>query len=237
MKIKNYSFFFFLLILTGIVTFSSCSEDDDDKINIPTTHFTYAGWLYVANGETLKISEFAIDKEKSSEGLHIELVNYYFDGEKISSSTSAPFSLNYPIEGKSIGEHELKVFAKVKGDGYANMEYTVNLTVNVLDEPFALDCNVIYNNANAENGTLKNGENLSGQVELAKSTSFDATITKVEFYWDDKTFGATSIAPFKFDYPIVSEKIGTHQFKIVVYVKSNLGNFTSTIKREIIVEE
>lgn len=227
----------FLLILAGALSFSSC-ETDEIEIKIPTVAFKYGDfWPYVANGETLSIGSFTIDTENSSEGIQIYLVEYYFDGEKIASTTSYPFGFSYLIKDVSVGEHNLKVYVEVSGDGYSDAKYTINLTVNVLEEPFALDFDVYYDNGfEADKPTVSNGETFSGHIELAESNTVDATITKVEYYWDDNLFGASSIAPFTFSYAVNGETAGNHTFKFVATTSTDYGEFTTTATRTVVVK-
>jgi len=236
MKKEKFSFLMFLLVLAGALSFSSCQKDDE--IVIPEVNFKFNYWPYLANGETLTIKSFSIDTEKSSEGVHINLVNYYFDGEKIASSTSSPFDLNYLIKEKSVGEHELKIYVETSGDGYADMKYTLNYTIYVLEEPFALDFKDSYDNdIEADNQlTVSNGETFSGHLELAESNTVKATITKVEYYWDDNLFGASSIAPFTFSYAVNGETAGSHTFKFVATASTDYGVITTTATRPVIVK-
>lgn len=235
MERKSFSTLMFLLVLVGALSFSSCQKDDE--IVIPEVKFSYDGWLYVANGETLTFKSFSINEAKSSEGVHINLVNYYFDGEKIASTTSSPFGFSYLLQDKSVGEHNLKVYVEVSGDGYADMQYTLNFTVNVLEEPFALDFDVYYDNGfEADKPTVSNGETFSGHIELAESSTINATITKVEYYWDDNLFGASSIAPFTFSYAVNGETAGNHTFKYVATTSTDYGDFTTTATRTVVVK-
>jgi len=191
----------------------------------------------VANGETLKLLGWSIDETKSSKGLHIDLVKYYFDGELIESSTSSPFALNYPIKNMSIGEHELKVYLEVSGKGYANVKVTKLYPVYVLEEPFALDYDTYFDNDyEADKVTVSNGETLSGHTVPSEDNTIDATITKVEYYWDDNLFGASSIAPYNFSYPVNNEKAGKHNFKTVVTTNTEYGEFTITGEQVVVVK-
>ena len=92
---------------------------------MPHAEFQYDGFLYVANGESLNIKEFDINRAKSSKGIYIEEVKYYFDGKQIATSNSYPFSMDYPIQNQTIGEHTLKIVSKVKGEGYTDTDFLV----------------------------------------------------------------------------------------------------------------
>lgn len=230
------------LILFSLLFFTSC-EKEETKINMPAAKFKFTNsWMYVANGETLKIQELSLDQSQSSPGIRIKNVEYYFDGELISASTSAPFGLSYLIQNKSLGEHELKIKAKVVGDGYSDTDFTLRVKVTVLDKPFVLDLKInfdtefTYDEQNKREG-LHNGETLAGSVEISEETSFDAKITKVEYFWDDKAIGATSFEPFYFSFPIENETIGIHEFKIVATTTSEELNtqFIKTISQGISV--
>ena len=217
-----------LLSLASMLVVSSC-ETEEEELNIPTVNFTFDDyWPYVANGQQLTLEGLAIDESKSSPGLRIVQVEYLFDDKSISSSTAAPFALNYKIQGQSIGEHTLTAIIKVKGDGYVDMTYTLKFTITVLEEPFVLDFNITYDDESFNNSEIRNGETLSGTISLSENTSVDATITRVEYYWDGTMFSGTSIAPFRFEYQMNRQTIGAHEFKIVVNVDTELGEFKLT---------
>lgn len=235
MKKEKFALFMFLFAWVGMLLFSSCEEKEE--IVIPEVYFTYEGWFYVANGETLELKSFSIDEARSSDGVHINLVNYYFDGEKVASSASSPFGLGYLVRDKSVGEHELKIYVEVSGDGYADMKYTLNLVVYVLEKPFALDFDCYFDNEFvADKPTVSNGETFSGYIALAEDNTIEATITKVEYYWDGKLFGASSLTPFSFSYAVSNETAGKHSFKYVVTTDTDYGVFTTTMTRTVIVE-
>lgn len=235
MKTSIHSLISFLLLLCGVVTFSSCDETISTKIIMPHAVFQYEGFLFVGNGESLNIKKFDIDREQSSDGIYIDQVTYYFDGKQIATSNSYPFSLDYLIQNQSIGKHTLEIVSLVKGEGYTDTKFTVTLSVYVLEEPFVLDFQIKWNNT-ISNGTIQNGDILSGTVEL-KETTLDVTITKVEFYWDDQLFSATSKAPYQFNFPIENEKIGTHLFKYVIYTDTNVGSLETTHTMELTIEQ
>ena len=233
MKTKINSLILLLSMVCGIISFSSCENEID--IVMPHAEFQYDGFLYVANGESLNIKEFDINRAKSSKGIYIEEVKYYFDGKQIATSNSYPFSMDYPIQNQTIGEHTLKIVSKVKGEGYTDTEFTVTLPVHVLENPFVLDFQIIWDQT-IYNGIINNGDILAGTVEI-KETTLDATITKVEFYWDDHLFNSNSKAPFKFNYPIENENIGSHVFKYIVYTDTNVGSLKTTYTMPLTVKQ
>ena len=231
---KSRFYLLFIGLLLGSLLLTSC--DKEETIIIPTVSYKYNGWLYVSNGETLTL-EVAIDLAKSSQGIYVKQMEFYFDGEKISTSTSAPFQINYLIQNKSIGKHELKIIAKIAGDGYTETTSTITLSVTVMETPFALNFNINYDDEQQQKGEIHNGDILSGNVEINETTSFDATITKIEYYWDEKLIGATSFEPFKFYYQLENESLGIHEFKVVIETSSSQldTGFTSTIRNKMIV--
>ncbi len=217
--------------ILGSVSLVSCSDDEETLVipATPTANFLFEDlWTFAANGETLKLGGISIDESKSSSGIYIDRVDFFFDGNPIASSTVAPFSLGYLLKGQSIGEHELKLKIYVKGEGYTDMTYTFDIKVTVLEEPFALNFVLSYDNAAHANSEIRNGETLSGSVAISDATTIDASITKAEYYWDGVMFGATSIPPYRFSFPIENQPLGEHEFKLVISVSSSLGNLTST---------
>lgn len=186
----------------------------------------------------MKVNEFDIDRATSSEGISIKQVEYYFDDKKISTTSTAPFSFSYLMQNQNIGMHELTIKAMIVGEGFSDTEFTLHLTVYVLKQPFALDFDIIYDNESHYNKHINNGETLSGKVEVARTTSIDAIIEKVEFYWDDTMFGATSMEPFLFSIEIENQTPGIHELKIIIETSSTqAGNLRTTLTLPFFVDE
>ena len=237
MKTKIYSLLMCMLTLVSVMSFSSC-ESEDIEIVMPTANFTIDASLYVANGEQLKVNEFGIDRATSSEGISIKQVEYYFDDEKISTTSTAPFSFSYLMQNQNIGMHELTIKAMIVGEGFSDTEFTLHFTVYVLKQPFVLDFDIIYDNESHYNKHINNGETLSGRVEVAQTTSIDAIIEKTEFYWDDTMFGATSMEPFLFSIEIENHTPGIHELKIIIETSSTqAGNLRTTLTLPFFVDE
>lgn len=83
----------------------------------------------------MKVNEFGIDRATSSEGISIKQVEYHFDDEKISTTSTAPFSFSYLMQNQNIGMHELTIKAMIVGEGFSDTEFTLHLTVYVLKQP------------------------------------------------------------------------------------------------------
>ena len=181
--------FMFLLFVTGTMTVLSCENDETVTVtletNIPEVHFEYDNyWAFVANGEYLTLDNLHINDSTSSEGIAIRQVDFYLDGELVSSSLVSPFSLRYLIQDRSVGEHQLMVVVQVTGGGYSDITCRFNLAVYVQEEPFALRAGLVFDNPPVD-GVVHNGDILSGHVEVVEN-SIGATMERVEYYWDDK---------------------------------------------------
>lgn len=247
MKTK-FSFLIFLFVLTGALSLSSCGEDDESEIAVPNLSYRLDfnnaafsdGSVFVAKGEYLTVNSFSLDEAKSSKGMHIDFVRWSLDGEEIATSTSSPFGFSYPMKNESIGKHKLAAYIEASGDGYANIKETHKAiaTVYVTEEPYALDIDAyIDNDYIGDKPAVSNGETFSGHIELSESNTIDGTITKVEYYWDDEVFGASSKSPFTFNYAVNNEKTGNHKFKYVATINAGeYGLFTKTKTFTVVVK-
>lgn len=212
---------------------------DSEGKTFPKVYFKYGGWPFVSNGETLTY-ELSIDTEKSSEGVYIESIEYHFDEKNLGTVRTAPFGINYAIENETVGIHKLKFIVSVKGgEKYTDVTYTFTIDIHVLERPFVLDFDVNYDEgveSMIEDG-IKNGDTISGTVSLSDETSFECDLVKVEYYWDEDLFNATTISPFRFSYKVENQKTGEHKLTFVFYTKSDLGDFTSTQTYTITVKD
>ena len=223
--------FMFLLFFTGTMTVLSCEDDETVTVtletNIPEVHFEYDNyWAFVANGEYLTLDNLHINDSTSSEGIAIKQVDFYLDGELVSSSLVSPFSLRYLIQDRSVGEHQLTVVVQVTGGGYSDITCRFNLAVYVLEEPFALRAGLVFDNPPVD-GVVHNGDILSGHVEVVEN-SIGATMARVEYYWDDKLFDAAGVSPFAFSYVIADEAAGEHELRFLVRFETPYGDMTSS---------
>lgn len=239
MKTKFYLLFIGLIVI-GSLSLTSCEQEEEGtttNIEIPHAEFIVNSWFYVANGETFTFS-LGLDQTRSSQGIYIKHVEYYFDEEKVGESSVAPFELSYLIQNKSIGKHELKAKIELVGEGYSRTICTSTYFITILEKPFVFNWAANFDNEQHKNRIIHNGENLSGNIAIIE-TSLEAEITKVEFCWDDKTVDATSIEPFNFNYLLENETLGEHEFKIIVHVSFPQldTNMTITRKQVMIVSQ
>lgn len=204
---------------------------------VPQVSFYANGWPYVVNGEIFSYG-YEIDAEKSSKGIYIESADFFWDEKNIGTVRSTPFTINHSIANQTLGIHKLKALINVKGKGFVDMTYTINENIYVLEKPFVLEFNVNYDEGVEpliKNG-IKNGDTISGFITLSEDTSFECDLVKVECYWDDNLYNATTISPFRFSYKVENQTKGEHELKFVCYTKSAIGDFTSTETKTIRVE-
>lgn len=145
-KNKLFRIAMFAVMGTMAMTlFTSCDDNEDvvveTALESPNVKFTLDNFVnYVGNGEYLALDGVAIDTANSSEGVSIKSVDYYFDKELISSSSTSPFSLRYFIQDKSVGRHRLTLAIKVDGGyNYSDTTCTLNYNVYVLEKAVSTD--------------------------------------------------------------------------------------------------
>lgn len=233
--------FYLLAASLCMIVLASCEKEDDDNkvtLKIPEFQLNVNGWFWVANGETLKFG-LELDVTKSSKEFYIESIDYYWDGKSIGVVSNSPFEINYAIRNERIGVHKLKAIVKMKGEGYMDAEYTTTADIHVLEKPFVLKFDVEFDEGveSLLKEGVKDGDTISGTVSLSENTSFECKLVKVEFYWDENLFNATTISPFRFSYKVKNQKLGEHKLTFVCYYESELGNFKQTDTIIIVVKE
>lgn len=232
--------FYLLAACLCMVVLTSCEKEEEDKVTlgIPEFAFNVNGWLWLANGETLKYS-IKLDDEKSSKGFYIESIDYYWDDKSIGIVKNSPFEVNYSIRNERVGVHKLKALIKMKGEGYMDVEYTMNADIHVLEKPFVLGYDVEFDEGveSLLKDGVKNGDTLSGTVSLSDETSFECRLEQFDCYWDDKLVSATAVNPYRFSYKVEKQKKGKHELKLVCHTVSDIGAFTNTYTWTISVKE
>ena len=121
MKAIKVSILVALSLLLCLFAITSCGKDDVTELVIPTANFDLSFSSFeLKNGDELRITP-KVDTSKSSSGLEIREVVYYWDGKQISTESSSPFQLKYEIANQSIGEHYVNVEIAYGGKGYVTM--------------------------------------------------------------------------------------------------------------------
>lgn len=233
--------FYLLAASLCMIVLTSCEkEDDDNKVTwkIPEYCLNANGWLWVANGETLKFG-LELDVTKSSKGVYIESIDYYWDGKSIGVVSNSPFEVNYAIRNEKIGVHKLKAIVKIKGEGYMDIESTTTADIHVLEKPFVLKYDVEFDEGvdSLLKEGVKDGDTISGTVSLSDETSFECRLEQFDCYWDDKLVSATAINPYRFSYKVEKQAKGKHELKLVCHTISDIGKFTNTYRWTITVKE
>ncbi len=120
---KKLSMFLMTMLLS--IGIASCSKDDDNSEDtMPSAEFNFQFSSFIVHqGETLTITP-TIVSERSSPGLKITKVGYYWDNELIATVDSEPFELNYEIKDQSIGSHTVIISLICDGKGYVQMKGT-----------------------------------------------------------------------------------------------------------------
>jgi len=239
------SFFSFLLVLAGALSFSSCQKDED--INVKFIMTWQAGIFsadgseapLLSNGEMLNVTSCEIDNENSSDGVRMKSVEYYFDGEKISSTSTYPYGLKYLIQNQAIGSHVLTVKYTIKSSEGTEFSFPFDYTVEVLTSPARIEIPLcigednVYEDKDSVIAVSKDGD-FYGSIPSIDS-NLGASITEVKYYWDDVLFGASNASPYKFSYNLSAEDSGEHTFKYIVYITTDYGSYYATIKKKIII--
>lgn len=249
-----------LLVFLGCATVLSCTEEEvtvktKTETSTSTTVTTmnvslnsyFSGVLYsttrqaylIANGETFYVDSLILDKEKSSEGLSIKNVKYYFDDKEISTVSAAPYRFSYPFKDETVGDHKLKYEVTTVLDGKESVTTCEN-SILVLSEPFTVDDALYLGDfeERVDNKTdlvFSKNETLTGHTELLGS-SVNAKVVKVEYYWDSNLIAASSIAPYNFSYDLANETEGTHVLMRTTTVDCDYGTFEISTLVDITIE-
>lgn len=248
MRKEKFSFLMFLLVFAGTLSFSSC-QNDVEHVDVKFL-MTWEASIFasggqddmplLSNGEILNITSYQIDKDNSSDGVRIKSVDYYFDGEKISSTSTYPYSLKYLIQNQAIGHHVLTVKPSIKSSEDTDFSFSFNYAVEVLASPARIEIPLclgedkLYEDEDSII-TVSKDEEFYGSVPSINS-NLGASITKVEYYWDDVLFGASNVSPYRFSYGISSEKTGEHVLKYITNITTDYGLYNVTMRKKIIIQ-
>lgn len=243
MERKNL-FLMFLLMLTGALCLTSCDKDDEEYY--AKFLFTFEANLFsdedaplLSNGEMLNVS-VRLDTDNSSDGVRIKSVEYYFDGEKILTTSTSPYSLKYLIQNQALGSHVLTGKITYKGGDF-EFNYDFSREIVVQDAPAYINAPLLigedkeYDEVEDSVVVVSRDDSFYGSVPQV-SSNIGASITKVEYYWDDVLFGASNVSPYKFSYDISSEETGEHTFIYIVHVTSDYGEFNYRVRKKIIIQ-
>lgn len=226
-----------MLTLVMMLWLTSCTKDQTIEIDlkIPNASFIFDfSSMEVSNGDVLKITA-SVDTDKSSKGLEIKRVQYFWDDQHVETKTVAPYVLNYKIEGQTTGKHTLTVKVRYGGAGYTEME---------TNEGFKYEINVVEkkdNNTSMLFGFgctylskyLANGENFIMQkVRLSsESTTAGWEIDYVKYFFDDNEISTAYSDPYGMTFLIQNQAVGKHELKYEVHANNNS---TSSIETGIV---
>lgn len=229
MKKKNLRILAILLVLIGSLSLSSCKKDEVENYTV-NFNYVWPGFfagekLLVSNGQSINIDSWEINKETSSSGVYITSVEYYFDGDKIATSTSKPYGLEYIIKNETLGTHQLKVIANVSTDEGFDFSWSYQGTIEVISKSPSLEISLFLGDSkeHVEGEICLNREDtFTGHVVLTGGT-IDASISQVKYYWDGNLFDASRQSPYNFSYDISKEDVGEHTFVYEIVLDSNYG--------------
>ncbi|MBO4850216.1 MAG: hypothetical protein J5529_04850 [Prevotella sp.] len=87
---------------------------------IPKADFTINYKSPIENGQYEDVT-VGVNTAKSSLGLEIKRVDYYWDGKLIEKVKKSPFGLNFLLENQTPGKHRLGIKITYGGKGYETM--------------------------------------------------------------------------------------------------------------------
>ena len=127
---NKMSFRQIVVVLTcTIAAFSFFSCDKEDKLTIPEVKISFstnADYLtFIKNGDVLECT-LKLNAEESSEGVHIDKVEYYWDEQTQMTALDSDHKFSMKITNQALGEHTLRAEVHCSGDGY--MDYNVKLS-------------------------------------------------------------------------------------------------------------
>lgn len=212
MKLKNCFYLLSILCLLCIQAVS-CESDKTTEFKIPHAEFTYSSTssygTFLTNGADFQFT-LALDEEKSSEGLRITQIDYYWDDQKVTTVGGMNLTMTYHLQNETLGEHHLKVVARCSGEGYSTVTYTMELPFTVCEQIPVIDFTCPNIQSVNHNGLLE------CNVQPVEGIASGASISKVAYYLDDRLLLETAMAPYTLSCPVKNEKLGEHKFAVRV---------------------
>ena len=162
---------------------------------------------YVRVGDKIHISLNMVDKYNV--GYQIKEVKYHFDNKLVSTKTNAPYNFDYsPILVVGL-QYPLEVDISYSLDG-TTAYYKLSTSISVLADDETL---YLYIADYGGNDTkFYTDDVISGTGVLYRGIGDDC-VYELNLYWDDKLVGTSQTFPYKFNYPLNNETIGTHKLK------------------------
>lgn len=153
-------------------------------------------------GSTQNITANATDAASS-----VTKVEFYIDGSRVSTDTSAPYSYSWNTSGVAEGSHSIYVIGY---DTYNNVKTSPTISVNVKDTT-APSVSITSPTANA---------NLSGTSNIsatATDNSGGKGVAKVEFYVDGVLKSTDTSSPYTYSWDTTTASDASHALSAKAY--------------------
>lgn len=228
----------------------SCKKADTI---IPTSAITvfeaYPTVQWVAVGHSLGFSGFKLS-DSAPDGVKIKNVTYYFGGDKITKTSTSPYSLNYDIQDQEVEvcyAYSLSAKVHVEGAGeyldtdiwFKNLK-SVMITQRSFDKMPEIEWDEdirVLDGDEKYAGTVvtTSGEYLSGVVKIL-DYPWECT-PKVTISLDDEEIYVDETEPYEFDILVDGyDAATTHEFSYSVYFPYDDRGFSYSTTYQLIVE-
>lgn len=207
---------------------SSCEalRDIDAPLALPPVEFKFHGdqftMFYKCIGDTLKCS-YEVDLQEMPSNMEIEKVEFFLSNKKIGASNALSYSLEYVVEDRVLGDHELKIVIVADGDGYQRNFIKLKKTIHVVDVKPSYGFDIICPEL------IENGKEYLYSFSLTDTTTLDVEITKVVFLLDDEAFHTANLAPFSVNKTFTVQAVGKHKFSYEVYYNLPADNYSGVL--------
>lgn len=220
---------FYIMFVVGVSLLSSCEtlRDMDAPLAVPPLELTFHGdqftMFYKCNGDTLRCS-YEVDVEEMPSNMEIEKVEFFLSNKKIGESSNLSYLLEYVIEDRVLGDHELKIVIVADGDGYQRNTLVLRKKYHIVETIPVYGFDIICPEV------IENGKEYLYSFDLSDATTLELEIEKVVFSFDDESFYTATSAPYSVNKTFSVQSLGKHKFSFKVYYNLPVDDYSGVLQ-------
>jgi major membrane immunogen (membrane-anchored lipoprotein) len=195
-----------LMLCPLVICLVGCGEDDTELPQVRFKNLT--NHSNVTKGRELKIEIDATDN------IGVTEVEFFINGEKLDSKTSAPWEFTWNTENLQEGDYKLS--AKAFDDTGNDMDATI--TVKLIDPPPTITVTEPQNNSCRGKGE---------DIQVIVNTTDNLGVARVEFYVDGQLRETDTDAPWHYLWKTEPDKEGKHVVTAKAYDTGGKSTATS----------
>lgn len=172
-----------------------------------------------------------LNEQRSSPGIKIEEINYYWDGKLVETKTNAPYIWNSQVVSADTEPHTWSLSIKYSNANnkisYYNHTY-LDVTTIKDDDSFT------YFDLISGRNDYELGETIKSVVKSFKGKNCTRKIS-IKLYFDDELIGSSSTFPYTNEFKLTNQKVGRHIMKCAITTEEKDYSYTYYNEETIII--